>query len=46
MENVTVPEGDPKVEICLSLSTGITQQVIVTAETGPKSGAADQATGT
>ena len=28
------------------LSTGITEQVIVTAETGPKTGAGDQATGT
>ena len=28
------------------LSTGITEQVIVTAETGPKTGAVDQATGT
>ena len=27
------------------LSTGITEQVIVTVETGPKTGAANQATG-
>ena len=46
MENVTVPESDPTVDICFSLSSGITEQVIVTAETGPKTGAADQATGT
>jgi hypothetical protein len=45
MENVTVPESDPMVEICLSLSRGISEQVVVTAETGPKAGA-NQATGT
>ena len=27
------------------VSTGIIEQVVVTAETGPKTGAADQATG-
>ena len=46
MENVTVPESDPMVEICFSLSSGITEQVVVTAETRPKTGAADQAIGT
>ena len=45
MRNVTVPESDPNVEICFSLSSGITEEVIVTAETGPKAGAANQATG-
>ena len=45
MENVTVPETDPMVEICFSLSSGVTEQVVVTAETGPKTGAADQAAG-
>ena len=43
--NITVPEGPPEVEICIRLTTGVTEQVIVTAETGPKSGAANQATG-
>ena len=46
MGNVTVPESDPTVEICFSLSSGITEQVVVTAETGPKARAANQATGT
>jgi hypothetical protein len=31
--------------VCLVLSTGITEQVVVTTVTGPKTGAADQATG-
>ena len=44
MPNITVPEPVPEVEICFTLSTGITDEVIVTAETGPKSGAANQAT--
>ena len=43
--NVTVPENEAEVEICLILSTGIVEQVVVTAETGPKTGATDQATG-
>ena len=43
--DVTVPEGDPNITICIVLSTGITEQVIVTAVTGPKSGAANPATG-
>ena len=45
MPNITVPEENPEVEICFDLSTGITEQVIVTAVTGPKSGAATPATG-
>ena len=45
MGNVTVPESDPIVEICFSLSSGISESVVVTAETGPKDGA-NQATGT
>ena len=45
MENVTVLESDPMVEICFSLSSGVTEQVVVTAETRPKAKAADQATG-
>ena len=43
--NITVPEGDPDVEICFDLSTGITERVVVTAQTGPKAGAANPATG-
>ena len=43
--NVTILENETEVEICLILSTGIAEQVVVTAETGPKTGAADQATG-
>ena len=45
MENVTVPETDPMVEVCFSLSSGVTEQIVVTAETRSKSGAANQATG-
>ena len=43
--NVTIPENVIDVEVCILLSTGISQRAIVTAETGPKTGAADQATG-
>ena len=43
--DISVPEGDQNVTICIVLSTGITEQVIVTAVTGPKSGAANPATG-
>ena len=43
--NVTVPENETDVEVCVLLSTGIIQRAIVTAETGPKTGATDQATG-
>ena len=45
MVNVTVPESDPMVEICFSLSSGISESIVVTAETRPKDGA-NQATGT
>ena len=43
--NITVPEGDPDVEICIVLTTGVTEQVIVTAVIGPKSGTTNPATG-
>ena len=43
--DVTVPEDMPEVEICITLSTGVTEQVVVTAVTAPKVGAANQATG-
>ena len=45
MRNISVPEPMDEVPICIELSTGITEQVVVTAVTGPKSGAANQATG-
>ena len=45
MRNISVPEPVGEVPICIELSTGITEQVVVTAVTGPKSGAANQATG-
>ena len=45
MPNISVPEGDPEVEICFVLSTGITERVVVTAQTGLKAGAANPATG-
>ena len=45
MPNITVSEENSEVEICFDLSTGITEQVIVTAVTRPKSGAANPATG-
>ena len=31
--------------MCFVLSTGVIEEAVVTAETGPKTGAADQATG-
>ena len=43
--DIRVPEDMPEVEICIVLSTGVTEQVIVTATTGEKDGAANQATG-
>ena len=43
--NITVSEGNPEVEICVALTTGINKQVIVTAETGPMYGATNPATG-
>ena len=45
MGSVIVPESNPMVEICFSLSSGISESIVVTAETGPKDGA-NQATGT
>ena len=43
--DITNSEGDPNITVCIILSTGITEQVIVTAVTGPKSGTANPATG-
>ena len=43
--DIDIPENETEVEVCFVLSTGVTDQVVVTAETGPKTGAADQATG-
>ena len=45
MSNITIPEPDPEVEICFTLSTGITEEVVINAETGAKSGATNQAIG-
>ena len=43
--DISVPENQTEVEICISLNTGVSENVVVTAETGPKSGAANQASG-
>ena len=43
--DIEIPENETEVEVCFTLSTGITEQVIVTAMTGPKTGAANGATG-
>ena len=43
--NIDVPENETEVEICISVSTGISEQVIVTAETGPKAGSSNPAAG-
>ena len=43
MRNVTEPEG--MVEICITTDSPLARNIVVTAETGPKSGAANQATG-
>ena len=43
--NIAVSEDTPEVEICILLTTGVTERVVVTAETGPKSGATNPATG-
>ena len=42
---INIPENETEVEICISVNTGFVQQVIVTAETGPKSGSSNPATG-
>ena len=43
MRNVTEPEG--MVEICVTTDSPLGRNIVVTAVTGPKSGAANQATG-
>ena len=43
--DITIPENQTEVEICISISTGITEQVIVTTETGLKTGSSNPATG-
>lgn len=43
MRNVTEPEG--MVEICITTDSPLGRNIVVTAVTGPKSGAANQATG-
>ena len=42
---VTVPEPDGMVEVCITTDSPLARNIIVTAVTGPKSGAANQATG-
>ena len=43
--DIPVPENETDVEICISLNTGLTEQVIITVETGPKAPPSNQATG-
>ena len=43
--NTQVNESTPDVEICITTSSSLGRDVVVTAETGPKRGAANQATG-
>ena len=43
--NITVPEPDGPVEICVLRNGFIDVNIVVTWETEPKSGAEDQATG-
>ena len=43
MVNVTEPEG--MVEVCITTDSPLARNVVVTAVTGPKSGADNQATG-
>ena len=43
--NTVVPENISDVEVCIVLNGSLASNVVVTAETGPKSGASDQATG-
>ena len=43
MVNVTEPEG--MVEVCITTNSPLARNIVVTAVTGPKSGAANQATG-
>ena len=45
LRNITVPENVTEVQICVMLSTGVSEQVVVTAVTGPKDGAENPATG-
>ena len=40
-----VNESTPDVEICITTSSSLGRDVVVTAETGPKRGAVNQATG-
>ena len=43
--NIVVPEDTSEVEVCITLNGSLASNVAVTAETGSKSGASDQATG-
>ena len=42
---ITVMEPVGMVEICITTDSPLARSIVVTAETGPKSGAANQATG-
>ena len=44
-EDITVVENDTEVEVCVVSTGTLARNVVITAETGPKSGALDQATG-
>ena len=44
-ENIRVVENDAEVEVCIILVGTLARNVVVTAETGPKSGALNQASG-
>lgn len=44
-EDITVVENDIEVEVCVVSIGTLARNVVITAETGPKSGALDQATG-
>ena len=43
--NVTVSEEDEEVMVCFELDGLLARNVVATAETGPKAGASNQATG-
>lgn len=43
--SIIVLENTGEVQICISIDSPIARNVIVTANTGPKSGAVNQATG-
>lgn len=46
MPNITVPEPNGPVNICVVMAGAISGPIVVTAQTGQKAGAENQATGT